>query len=240
MSDDEAASQLRKTALEFLEWSDSDASGEALEAFQRSIGLLRMSGYVHALANFAKDAGADARSLEPARRIALSLHDAGNGFATPLFRHETNIHEMAEIRWGGRKSPIRLAMEGRAVGCVWFLVEIGWPVKDACSQVAAIFDLAGHKGRKGGRLASKTVRDWFDGMVNSTADDAHTKANGGWAHAEGIAELTRQNEALETANRLMKRQGGEMAQPDINHELMLLAHSCSAKPYSGMIDAISG
>lgn len=239
MSEGDAASQLQKAALDFLEWGDSGTSDNSTEALQRSIGLLRMSEYVHALANFAKQLGADANSLEPARRIALSLHDAGNGFATPLFRHEGAIKEIAEIRWGGRKSPSRLVMEGRSVGCVAFLIEIGWPVKNACSQVAAIFDLAGHKGRKGGRLSSKTVRGWFDGMVVSSAVDACTKENGGWAEANGIAELTRLTEALETTSRLLKAQGGKLAQPYINHEIMVLAHSCSAEPYSGMIDAIS-
>lgn len=241
MSGDDAASQLRKAASEFLEWGDSDSSGEEIEAWRRSIGLLRMSEYVHALADFAKQLGADAKSLEPARRIALSLHDAGNGFATPLFRHEGAIKEIAEIRWGGRKSPSRLAMEGRAVGCVAFLIEIGWPVKKACVHVAAIFDLARHKGRKGGRLSSKTVRGWFDSMVVSSAADAYTKEHGGWAEAKGIAELTRLNEALETTNRflLLQAKGGKLGQRYINHEIMVLAHSCSAEPYGGLLDVIS-
>ena len=234
---DGAPAGLREAARAYLAWRDKipgNAEGSAA-AIGRAMGQKLMAAYVFALAKLAARCGADAEELEPARRLAVALNDGGWGFGNPLFRHEDEIHDIAWARWGGRKAPSRLWMEGRAIGCVHFMVDFGVAVPRACAIVADAFATMGHRGRKGGRLSGRMVREWHDSLTTPMAAPVAAERDG-WARAESVADLERQNEALETMANLLRRTSAE---PDwkswIAREMLLLAHSCAADPPSEFI-----
>lgn len=223
--------ELAACATAFLEWNDlaPDARGQS-EAYSRSVGMKRAASYIQALAKAARDGDSVTRAnLEPARRIALALFDAGSGFPNPIFRHEETTHYLAEKLWGGRKAPSRLIMEGRAVGCLWFLVEKSPKVstRRSASHVAKLFAMLGHTGRKGGDLTGSTVRKWFDEMVAITGQKAVDHPRAGLESPVSSADYIRQHEAIRTLNVLLRRHANEPEFNWFNYEVYRLAADCS-------------
>ena len=192
--------------------------------------MKRAATYIQALAKAALNGDVVTRAeIEPARRIAMALFDSGSGFPNPLFRHEDTTHYLAEKVWGGRKAPSRLILEGRAVGCLWFLVENAPKVstRRSAALIASLFSMLGHTGRKGGTLTGSTVRKWFDEMVSVTGAKADDHPRGGLASASSAADYIRQNEALRTLNLLLRRHANEPEISWFNKEVMQQAADCS-------------
>lgn len=233
---------LADAATSFMRWNDelrANAGDEKADSFARSIGLIHAARYVAALSKAAQAEGSvQPELLEPARRIVIALFDAGNGFSSPLFRHETYPQRLANAYWGGRKAPSRLAMEGRAVGCAYFLVEeLFMSVREACEFVAKSFAPFGHPGRKGARLSGATIRGWFDALVAKTGSKAKSDPRAGWADVNAISDLYRQNEAVETATLLTRRYAQNRDITEwLNKAIFTLAAECSTTASSSAMN----
>lgn len=226
---------LQNCSKNFFQWNDSGPleESEFADGLHRSIGLKLAARYIQALADAAiSGQPIQEKDVEPARWIALALFDAGTGFDSTLFRSERKVHDLAEEFWQARKAPSRLIIEGRAVGCVWFLLEAGNGIstRRAAQFVADSFATMGHTGRKGGRLTGNTVRKWFDEIILATGEKADQYGSSGLALTDNPADKTRQRAAIEAFNELAEQHLREPNLSWLNKAIWKLAaeHSVSA------------